>query len=172
MLLLDQHLVFVFCRNILQLTCNIFWNRSILLSIQFSNQHIDQFQIFKCSHMFIYYFLPVVQILSSTMTMKMNCFFKMVDRWQGLHFIASQDHYQSKILTITNLRQATNRVSKYCWIKLCSSDNHYIVIFYFYSWKIISLFDNDSALLENLDRLKKYNSGFVQLLFLLDWNLL
>ena len=61
--------------------------------------------------------------------MKMNCFCGMVD-WQRKAFsqISSQDH-----LTISNLQHTASRIwtcreteFRLCWMKLCTSDNHYL----------------------------------------------
>ena len=60
----------------------------------------------------------------------MNCFFGMVDRRKTFNLIYSRD----QILTIASLRYAVSRVwacakheFKHSWMKLRSSDNHYII---------------------------------------------
>ena len=41
-MLLDQHLVFVVCLNLLQLICSIFWNRDNLINIHNPGQNISR----------------------------------------------------------------------------------------------------------------------------------
>ena len=66
-----------------------------------------------------------IQIISNNM-MKSNCFCGMVDR----HTLSPA---RTNVLTIWNLWDAASRMwiciepkFRVCWMKLCSSDNHYI----------------------------------------------
>ena len=74
------------------------------------------------------YFRSSLRIL---MMMMMNCFCGMVDRRKAFSLISSRDHCQrsspSRISDTprAGFEPAQNLSSGFCWMKLCSSDNHY-----------------------------------------------
>ena len=50
-MLLNQHLVFVFYLNLLQLACDVLWNKDNLVYNQLFNHLLEQMQSFECYHM-------------------------------------------------------------------------------------------------------------------------